>query len=78
MGRRTRPPRTRTRIRAAWPIAKSVALRDFDVHDQVFWRKTFNEQKQVWATSYSRVPWPANLRPTLFVPEHFEQRSLVA
>ena len=45
-------------FRIAWPIAINVALRDLGVHEQVWWRGTFNEQKQVWATSYSRLTSP--------------------
>ena len=67
-------------FRIAWPIAMSAALRDLGVQEQVWWRRTFNEQKQVWQTSYSRLPWPANRRPALFVPEreHFERHTVTA
>jgi len=45
-------------------------LADLSVVEQVFWHRTFSEQKQVWSTSYSRLAWPANRRPVLFVAEH--------
>ena len=67
-------------FRQAWPIAMSRALADLGVNEQVFWRRTWADQKAVWATSYSRAPWPANNRPALFIPEreHFQRDTVTA
>lgn len=48
-------------FKTAWLIAVNAALQDQDGLAPV-WRRIFNEQRQVWATSYSRAPWPANRR----------------
>lgn len=69
-------------FRQAWPVAVSRAVSDLPVREQVFWRRTWNrEQRQAWAVSYSRVPWPVK-RTRLFSPDvehgHRGRHALVA
>jgi hypothetical protein len=56
-------------FKSAWPIAMSSALRDEPLSAAIWWRTTFSEQRTVWAVSYSRAPWPAKQRPTLFASD---------
>jgi hypothetical protein len=52
-------------FRQAWPVAMNVALADAGMAAD-FWRQVFTDQRGVWATSYSRAPWPANRLPALW------------
>jgi hypothetical protein len=49
----------------AWPIAMRVALQDQSLMTTIWWRSVFVEQRQQWAVSYSRAPWPSHKRPGL-------------
>jgi hypothetical protein len=60
-------------LRQAWLPAVNAALRSEQVQTAVFYRQVFNEQRPLWAVSYSRAPWPANRRPTVDVLD--EDRS---
>lgn len=56
-------------FRVAWPIALHAALDDLSRDQQAWWRITLSDQRGVWSVSYQRLPWPANRRPGLMVPE---------
>lgn len=57
-------------FRVAWPSAMSCALAGLGRSESIFWRRTFSEQRAVWAVSYSRAPWPANDLPRLSPVDH--------
>jgi hypothetical protein len=52
-------------FRQAWPAAVTHALRGEHVDVAIFYRQAWSEQRPVWSVSYSRLPWPANRRPTV-------------
>jgi hypothetical protein len=47
----------------------SHALRGEPLAAAGFWPRTRTAQRGVWACSYSRAPWRAKRRPTLFTPD---------
>lgn len=50
-------------FRIAWPVAVHQAVSGSD--ERVEWLRIFGETRWAWAASYSRRPWPVNLRPAL-------------
>jgi hypothetical protein len=60
---------------AAWPAAVSAALRGMPLREATDWRRSFAAMRPVWAASYSRQPWPANLTPALLPPDEHDAEA---
>jgi hypothetical protein len=51
---------------------------DLPRRDVVWWRQTFGEQRDVWAVSYSRAPWPAKGSTLMLTDREHRKRENIA